>query len=81
MVGRLKKRGWDCKNLFSISARLPLMHLSRMAALQNLAIVPLLPAFRALPCGQSASADTSLRDAKQILRPSEKRLSRFQTAL
>ena len=61
------KRFRPSRNLFGVSAWLPPMHLGRIATLQNLAIVPLLPAFRALPCGQSASADTSRRDTKQVL--------------
>ena len=58
----------NIENLLKTSARLPLTHLGCMAALQNLTIVSLLPAFCALSCNQSASADISRRDFEQVLK-------------
>jgi hypothetical protein len=51
----------NIENLLKTSAQLPLTHLGCMAALQNLTIVSLLPAFCALPCTPSASADSARR--------------------
>lgn len=47
-------------------ARTPLTHLSRPAALRNLTIAPLLPAFCALPRSQSVSAGIARRGTKQV---------------